>query len=817
MSKEIFHISGMTCAACALTVEKAVQNLDSTHEASVNLATEQLTLTPGANYERQEVLDAVSKAGYQARPWEEVSQDKLKEEKDLAKDQAKNKLILSLTLTALLLLLSMGSMLGLPLPTFISMQGAPLTFAFLQLLLTLPVMILGVGFYQRGFKNLIKGHPNMDSLIALGTSAAFLYSLYSLGQILSGDFHALHQLYFESVATIISLVMLGKYMENSAKGRTSQAIQALMELVPATALVQRDDQWVQIPRDQIQVGDRIKIRPGDRLPVDGHILSGQASIDESMMTGEPLPVSKKAGDSVTGATINQNGSFVYQADKVGKDTALAQIIQLVQEAQGSKAPIAALADRIALYFVPTVLILASLAALAWWASGQPFSFALRIFVAVLVIACPCALGLATPTAVMVALGKGAENGILIKSAWALEGAQAVTSIVLDKTGTITQGKPELTDFLILDPTYSENQVLSLLGSLESQSQHPLSQAILEAAKKKELVFQEVTDFVEIAGHGIKANIQGQGLLLGNEPLLIQSGLSLGEKDKETIRNLATQGKTPLLLAVDKNLVAILAIADPIKKTSLAAIRDLQARGIRVVMATGDRLETAAALAQEVGVDDFLAQALPADKAKLVRDLQDQGQVVAMVGDGINDAPALAQADLGIAIGAGTQVSVEAAQVVLMHNDLEDVDRLIRLSQASLTNIKQNLFWAFAYNVLGIPLAMGLLHLWGGPLLNPMLAGLAMSLSSVSVVLNALRLGRLQIKEPLMKQTLQVANLSCQNCVKHVTQHFMELEGVEAVEIDLDQQIAQVQTSRKHSLEDYQKSLADTRYEVKAIL
>ena len=747
MKTETFQVSGMTCAACALTVEMAVKDLDQVADAAVNLATERLTVTPATGYHRQDILKAVEEAGYQASLME--PQDQKARQKHQAQKEAKHtaegrRLAWAIGLTAPLLIFSMGAMLGLPLPSFLSMHHAPLIFAGVQLLLTLPVVYLGRGFYTRGFKNLIKSHPNMDSLIAVGTSAALLYSLVSLIQISQGDHHAAHQLYLESVATIISLVMLGKYLEAGAKGRTSQAIEALMNLVPTTALILRDQDWQEIPTEAIQVGDQIKIRPGDRLPVDGTVLSGSSSVDESMLTGEALPIEKRAGDVVTGATINQNGSFIYQADKIGSDTALSHIIQLVEDAQGSKAPIAALADRLALYFVPTVLTLATLASLAWLLAGQPLYFALRIFVAVLVIACPCALGLATPTAIMVALGKGAEEGILIKSASALERARAINTVLLDKTGTITLGKSELTDILLLTEGYSEEQVLSYASGLEASSQHPLSQAILEAARERKLVVPAVADFQALNGRGIRASLDGQRLMLGNEPLLIEAGLSLTEEEKQTLAALAKTGKTPLLLAVDGDVIAILAVADPIKDSSRQAIAALQAAGRRVVMVTGDREETAQAVAQEAGVDEVIAGLLPSDKAAIVRDLQTEGQLVAMVGDGINDAPALASAHVGMAIGSGTDVSVEAADVVLMHNDLQDVERALRLSQATMINIQENLFWAFAYNIVGIPVAMGGLYLVGGPLLNPMLAGLAMSLSSVSVVLNALRLRRLRL-------------------------------------------------------------------------
>ena len=747
MKTESFQIKGMTCAACALTVEMAVKELDQVADARVNLATERLAVDPLPGYQTEDVLQAVQEAGYQASlTQEEATQTRAKDHAQKVEESKKAvlRLIWAISFTLPLLIISMGSMLGLPLPSFLSMHHAPLTFAGIQLFLTLPVIYLGRHFYKRGFTNLFKGHPNMDSLIALGTSAALLYSLVSTLQIATGDKQAVHALYFESVATIISLVMLGKYLEARAKDRTSQAIESLLNLAPPTALVLRGQDWLETPTEDIQVGDQIKIRPGDRLPVDGTVLSGSSTVDESMLTGEPQAVEKGPEDLVTGATINQNGSFIYRADKVGKDTLLAQIIQLVEEAQGSKAAIAALADRIALYFVPTVLILATLSSLAWLLAGQPLSFALRIFVAVLVIACPCALGLATPTALMVALGKGAQAGILIKSASALERAYQVSTVILDKTGTITKGEPLLTEYILLKEGFSEEQVLELAGGIEYYSQHPLGDAILSEASRMELTIAEVRDFQAINGRGTQATYEGHDLLLGNQALLEEAGVPLSQKVKKLAQEVAQAGQTVVFLALDQEPLALFGIADTIKESSRKAISKLKRSGLQVAMVTGDRTETARAIAKEAGISQVIAGVLPAEKAAVVTDLQSKGQVVAMVGDGINDAPALAAADLGIAIGSGTQVSLEAADIILMHDDLRDVDKALRLSQATMTTIKQNLFWAFAYNVIGIPVAMGLLHLFGGPLLNPMLAGLAMSLSSVSVVLNALRLRRLNL-------------------------------------------------------------------------
>ncbi|MEZ7556645.1 heavy metal translocating P-type ATPase [Streptococcus sp. 27098_8_134] len=746
--KKEYKLSGMTCAACAMTVEMAVKDLETVEDVSVNLATERLSLLPKAGFDSQQVLDAVAEAGYQA---EEKGKDRPSDVSEEAvikaqKLQKKKQELLILLITALpLLYISMGSMVGLPLPSFLDHMVHPLVFVLSQLLLTLPAVWIGRGFYQRGFRNLIKRHPNMDSLIAVGTSAAFLYSLYSVSQVFLGHHAFVHQLYFESVAVIIALVLLGKYLESSAKGRTSQAIQSLLELVPSQATVIRYGEAVTIDTEEIRVGDIIRIKPGERMPVDGLVTEGQTFVDESMMTGESVPIEKKVGDTITSATINQNGSIDYQATRVGSDTTLAQIVRLVEEAQGSKAPIAALADKISLYFVPIVLSLATLSALGWYfLAGESLSFSLSIFIAVLVIACPCALGLATPTAIMVGTGKGAENGILIKSGQALEAAYQLGTIVLDKTGTITVGKPSLTDLLPLSD-FSRSDLLQLIASAEQHSEHPLAQAILEAAEEEELDLLPVSHFEAIVGRGLSAQVEGKHLLVGNESLMKEKNID-SSAFQEQLLELSKEGKTAMFVAIDGQLTGILAVADEMKSSSLKAVQELQSMGLEVTMLTGDREETATAIAQKAGIQKVIAGVLPDGKATAIKNLQEAGKKLAMVGDGINDAPALVQADVGIAIGSGADVAIESADVVLMHSDLQDVVKAIKLSQATIRNIKENLFWAFAYNTLGIPIAMGLLHLFGGPLLNPMLAGLAMSLSSVSVVVNALRLGRFKMKE-----------------------------------------------------------------------
>ena len=741
--KKEYKLSGMTCASCAMTVEMAVKDLETVEEVSVNLATERLSLVPKEGFDSQQVLDAVAEAGYQA---EEKGKDRPSDVNEEAAMKAqelrrKKQELLILLVTALpLLYISMGSMVGLPLPSFLDHMAHPLVFVLLQLLLTLPAVWIGRGFYQRGFRNLIKRHPNMDSLIAVGTSAAFFYSLYSVSQVFLGHHPFVHQLYFESVAVIITLVLLGKYLESSAKGRTSQAIQSLLELVPSQATVIRYGETVIIDTEDIRVGDIIRIKPGERMPVDGLVTEGQTFVDESMMTGESVPIEKKVGDTITSATINQNGSIDYQATRVGSDTTLAQIVRLVEEAQGSKAPIAALADKISLYFVPIVLGLATLSTLGWYfLAGESLSFSLSIFIAVLVIACPCALGLATPTAIMVGTGKGAENGILIKSGQALEAAYQLDTIVLDKTGTITVGKPSLTDLLPLGDL-NRSDLLQLIASAEQHSEHPLAQAILEAAEKEGLDLLPVSHFEAIVGRGLAAQVEGKHLLVGNESLMKEKNID-SSAFQEQLLELSQEGKTAMFVAIDGQLAGILAVADEMKSSSLKAVQELQSMGLEVIMLTGDREETATAIAQKAGIQKVIAGVLPDGKATAIKNLQEAGKKLAMVGDGINDAPALVQADVGIAIGSGADVAIESADVVLMHSDLQDVVKAIKLSQATIRNIKENLFWAFAYNTLGIPIAMGLLHLFGGPLLNPMLAGLAMSLSSVSVVANALRLGR----------------------------------------------------------------------------
>ena len=742
MESKTFDIEGMSCASCAQTIEKAVNQLSGVQQAIVNLATEKLVVSyDDHQVTSAEIIKAVTDAGYQAT--EEVAagatadQDREKKQKHIA--EMWQRFWISAVFTVPLLYIAMGHMVGLPLPDFLNPMTHATTFAMVQLILTLPVLYVGREFFTVGFKALFKGHPNMFSLVALGTSAAFVYSLYGTVMIFLGDTSFTMALYYESAGVILTLITLGKYFEAVSKGKTSDAIKKLMGLAPKTAHILRDGAEIEVPVDAVQLDDIVIVRPGDKIPVDGVIVSGSSSVDEAMLTGESLPVEKKVGDAVIGASINKNGSFQFKATKVGKETALAQIIQLVEDAQGSKAPIAQLADKISGVFVPIVIGLAVLSGVAWFFLGQEsWIFALTITISVLVIACPCALGLATPTAIMVGTGKGAENGVLIKSGDALETTHKIQTIVFDKTGTITEGKPVVTDILVADSALSEAELLTLAASAEQGSEHPLGEAIVGAAKERQLPLAEGSDFSAIPGHGICVTVNERVLLLGNIKLMKEEAIELSTFVQQADR-LAEEGKTPMFVAKDGSFAGIIAVADTVKDSSQTAIARLHKMGIEAVMITGDNKRTAEAIAKQVGIDRVLSEVLPEDKALEVKKLQAEGKKVAMVGDGINDAPALAQADVGIAIGSGTDVAMESADIVLMRSDLMDVPTAVELSKATIKNIKENLFWAFAYNTLGIPVAMGVLHLFGGPLLSPMIAAAAMSFSSVSVLLNALRL------------------------------------------------------------------------------
>ena len=744
MSKQKeYIIEGMSCASCAMTIENAVSKIPGVDKASVNLATEIMTVEANDSVTPEDIAKVVDGVGYSARPRGKSVEEEL-EEKNEKKEAHLREMKRNLTISAIfavpLLFIAMADMVGIPMPAFLSPMQSPVSYALIQLALVLPIIWLGRRFFVDGFKALSKGHPNMDSLVALGTSAAFLYSLYGTYHVLEGHAHFAMNLYYESAGVILTLITLGKYFEAVSKGKTSMAIQTLVGLAPKMATVLRDGQEVEVPVEEVQVGDLIRVKPGEKVPVDGVVTEGNSTVDESMLTGESIPVSKAVGDEVIGASLNKTGSFILKATKIGKDTALSQIIHLVEQAQGSKAPIAKLADKVSGVFVPIVIGLALVSGLAWYFLGQEsWVFALTITISVLVIACPCALGLATPTAIMVGTGKGAENGILLKSGEALEEANHVNMVVFDKTGTITNGTPVVTDVVTADNTDAD-ALVRLAASLEVASEHPLGEAIVAKAKEQGATFDEVTNFEAIPGFGIKGNVGETLVFLGNEKWMRENGLA-NESMNEKANHFAEQGKTPLYIGYNDAVQGLIVVADTVKESSARAIQTLHEMGIQVAMMTGDHERTAQAIAAEVGIDRVFSEVLPQDKANYVSKLQEEGYIVAMVGDGINDAPALAQAQVGIAIGTGTDVAIESADAVLMKSDLMDVPAMLKLSRATIRNIKENLFWAFAYNVIGIPFAMGVLHLFGGPLLNPMIAGAAMSFSSVSVVLNALRLKR----------------------------------------------------------------------------
>ncbi len=742
-------VEGMTCASCSAAVERAVKKLSGVKSVSVNLTTNRATL----EYDPSEVKlvtikEAITKAGYTPKDIEgENVRDLESERRAKALKNMRNRLIVAVVFSLPVFYIAMSHMftaLNLPIPYFMGPHDFPLIFALVQLFLTLPVILAGSKFFTVGLKTLFKGAPNMDTLVAIGTGSAFLYGIYATVMIYLGDFAFAQFLYFESAAVVITLVMLGKYLEAVSKGKTSEAIKKLMGLKPKTATIIKDGAEIEVPLDEVSAGDIVLVRPGSTVPVDGVVTEGLSSVDESMLTGESLPVDKHPGSEVTGGSINQEGLIKFRATKVGEDTALSKIIKLVEEAQGKKAPIAKMADIISGYFVPVVLIIAFVAAVIWALTGKDFNFVLNLFVSVLVIACPCALGLATPTAIMVGTGKGAELGILIKGGEALETTHRIKTVVFDKTGTITEGRPVLTDIRTY-AAMSEEEALVLTASAERGSEHPIARAIVEGANDRGLKLSEPENFKAVPGRGIDASIHGKRVLAGNVKLMTENDIDTGivETDAQT---LASKGRTLMYVAVDGVLTALMAAADTVKPTSRAAVQKLKSLGINVVMITGDNKNTASVIAEEVGIDNVLADVLPQDKAGEVKKLQQDNQKVAMVGDGINDAPALVQADVGIAIGTGTDVAVESADVVLMRGDLNEVPAAIALSRATIRNIKQNLFWAFVYNLAGIPVAAGLLYVFGGPLLNPIFAGAAMALSSVSVVSNALRLKRFKITE-----------------------------------------------------------------------
>lgn len=861
MKKETYDVTGMSCAACSSRVEKAVAKQPGAQQVAVNLLKNSMVVEyDESRLSSAQIIAAVEKAGYgaslHAKPGSAPAAQTAEAGGATAAQKAyqsmKKRLALSLLFTIPLFYLSMGHMMGWPLPAcFLGMENA-MTFAFTQFLLLLPIVYINRQYYIVGFKTLWQRSPNMDSLIALGSGAAIVYGIYAIYKIGIGfgrmDMDTVHtymmELYFESAGTILTLITMGKTMEARAKGKTSDAITKLMDLAPKTATVERNGVESVIPVEEVQLGDVLIVKAGESVPVDGVVLEGTSSVDESALTGESIPVEKQAGDSVIGATINKSGYFKMRATKVGDDTALSQIVRLVDEATSSKAPIAKLADKVSGVFVPVVITIAVIATAAWLLTGHSVEFALSIGISVLVISCPCALGLATPTAIMVGTGRGAVNGILIKSAEALETTHSVNTVVLDKTGTITQGKPVVTD--VVDGGIGRDKLLSVAASLEKLSEHPLSEAIVAEAEKEQLALFPVTDFAQIPGQGISGSIRGKKCLAGNRRMMEANGIS---DDALLSRGeaLAEDGKTPLYFASEGRLIGLIAVADVVKPTSAQAIAELSGMGIEVVMLTGDNARTAEAIRRQVGVDRVVAEVLPQDKEREIRRLQEGGKKVAMVGDGINDAPALARAGVGIAIGAGTDVAIESADIVLMRSDLLDVSTAVQLSRAVIRNIKQNLFWAFFYNAIGIPIAAGVFYPAFHLKMNPMLGALAMSFSSVFVVSNALRLRWFKAKhtaaapktvsspsdrgveiaskeimasnekgETNMEKVISIEGMACMHCVKHVQEALAAVPGVQEVTVDLEGKSATVSVDGSVTDEALKSAVDGAGYEALSV-
>ena len=743
MKNSTFNVTGMSCASCARTVENAL-NKNEDIKASVNIATEKVNIEYDENkYNFEKIKKIVENSGYGLV--ETLSEEeKMQMYEDKIKS-LKNKLILAAVFAIPLMYISMGHMMGIHLPDIVNPKKNAAIYSIVQLLLTIPVVYAGKDFFIHGFKNLVRKSPTMDSLIAMGASAAIIYSLYATYMTITVDPEYHMNLYFESAGTIITLILLGKLLEARTKGQTSSAIKKLIGLQPKKAKIIENGVEKEVLIENIKVGDIIVVKPGEKIAVDGKIVNGNTSVDESMITGESIPVSKNIGDKVIGGSINKNGSIQFEATEIGKDTVLSQIIKLVEEAQGSKAPISRMADIVAGYFVPIVIMIATITGIVWFISGSGLTAALTFFISVLVIACPCALGLATPTSIMVGTGKGAENGILIKSGEALETAHKIKTVVLDKTGTITKGKPVLTDLKVYN-SFNENEILQLAASAENNSEHPLAEAIVNGAKERNVEFKQYDKFRAMPGYGIRATIDEKEIQIGNRKLMASRKISTeaAEKDYEILSN---EGKTPMFISVNNELAGLIAVADVVKETSKEAVEKMHKLGLKVIMLTGDNEKTAKYIAKEVGIDRVIAEILPFQKSEEVKKLQEAGEFVAMVGDGINDSPALAQANVGIAIGSGTDVAIESADIVLIRNDLNDVAGAIALSKATITNIKENLFWAFFYNVIGIPFAAGIFYaFFNGPKLDPMIAAFAMSLSSVSVLMNALRLKFFKVKD-----------------------------------------------------------------------
>ena len=747
MTTKTFKISGMHCAACAIGSEKSINRLPGIKSASVNLTTETAVVEYDPSLVKfAEIIAAVSMLGFTVVELEDkkaVAEDVLRREAEAR--AIRRRVIISVILAVPLLYIAMGHMMWsrLPLPSFMSMHEGPLGFALVQFVLTAVILYCGRRFYVVGMKSLFRRIPNMDTLVAIGTGSAFLYSIYNTVLIALGDHSAVHLLFYESAAIVVTLVMLGKYLEAFSKGKTSAAIEKLTELAPEKATIEKNGKQLEISTSELTVGDMVVVFPGGRFPCDGTVTEGISSADNSMLTGESLPVTIAEGSSVIGGAINGEGLIKFRADKVGGDTALSQIVRMVEDAQGKKAPIAHLADVISGYFVPAVLVIAAVAAIVWALLGKDAAFVLNIFVSVLIIACPCALGLATPTAIMVGTGRGAEFGILFKSGEALQSAHNLTHVVLDKTGTVTEGKPVVTD-ISLSGTMEEDELLAIAAAAESGSEHPVARAIRVAAKDRSLELPPASDISAIPGRGIEAKVSGKSVLIGNAALMHERGVDITKLTPDA-ENYSSRGKILMYCSVDGEAAGLFAAADTIKADSAEAIKSLHKLGLKTIMLTGDNANAAKSIADSVGIDEVVSDILPGDKANEIEKLTQNGMKVAMVGDGINDAPALAAATVGIAIGTGTDVAIESADIVLMSGELSGVYGAVKLSRAVIRNIKENLFWAFIYNCIGIPFAAGVVYAFGGPLLTPMFGGAAMALSSVCVVLNALRLRRFKIK------------------------------------------------------------------------
>ena len=837
MMTEQFAVTGMTCAACSAHVEKAVSRLSGVQSAPVNLMLGSMTVTYDEKAVTEgDIIAAVKAAGYGASPASQTDQGQLRRDQDAALRRRKKHLIWSVVFLVPLFYLSMGHMMGLPLPQVLHTH--PLLLACLQLALVIPILILNRNYFTVGFSRLVKLSPNMDSLVAVGAAAGLVYSLIEMGLLAAGQVSGMPDLYFESAGMILTLVTVGKYLEERSRGKTTGAISALLALAPESAVVRRQGQELTIPTEEIVAGDTVIVRQGGRIPVDGVITDGHAAVDESAITGESLPVEKVPGDAVTSATVTSSGYLELRATRVGGDTTLSQIIRLMEEAASSKAPISRLADRISGIFVPTVMAISLTAALLWaFVGGMDVRFCLSIAIAVLVISCPCALGLATPVAIMVGTGQAAQQGILIKSAESLELLHKVQTVVLDKTGTVTMGQPRITDILCA-PGVTEEELLCVAASAEKPSEHPLAHAIVEESQARHIPLCPVSGFRSVPGGGIQATLSGEAVLAGNAGYLAQNGVSLAAMEADAHR-LAEDGKTPLFFAESGRLLGCVAVADVVKPDSAKAIAALRRMDRRVVLLTGDNQRTANAIARQIGVDQVIAQVLPQDKAKCVAQLQQQGQRVAMVGDGVNDAPALAQADVGLAIGAGTDIAIESADVVLMKSSLLDIPAAMDLSRAVLRNIKQNLFWAFFYNSIGIPVAAGVLYPALHLTLNPMLAAAAMSLSSVCVVSNALRLRgwkppvfpdqpvptaplpesavfQSQGKEEnTVNKTIHIDGMMCTHCTGRVEKALNDLPGVEAT-VDLDSKSAAVTCTPDVSDDTLRQAVEDAGYHVTGI-